>query len=213
MSKLTPKPIVDKNGKSTTVHVKAENTDTSASRVAAVSPAPPATEEEEWTPPERISYEQMKERAAAIHPDAKLSLSHGEWVVTIETGVYESHELPERFRGTPAWDKFHESNNGESGLHEWVDNGGGVRDAPNEVNAEYYNLNYESHVLRRIWYDGKMKEIGGRTYEQILRLEPGAATEEEKAVIRDYLGDKGEAALFVKETLADRYQVLFDTGF
>ena len=214
MSNLTPKPIVDKNGKATTVHVKDGN-DATPSRVSNVPTAPPVVEEEwVYTPPETATYDQMKERAAAMHPDAKLSLEYGKWVITIETELEEPHELPERFRDTPAWDKYNQLESGENGLYRWIRKGGEGSDSfPLEVNAEYYNLAAEKHILLRQWYDTKMKEVGGRSWEKILQLPSGTATVVEKEVINDWRSGEGEAAKFVNETLAPRYQALWDAGF
>jgi hypothetical protein len=209
MSNLTPKPIVDKNGKATTVHVKNDGATAGKNRAAAVAPQ---SAYEEDVAPERVGYEEALRRAKAIHPDAKLTLSSGKWEISIDLDIQEDMTtLPARFDGTPAAEAL--ANEHYSGwrneLEDWSEQAYS-RNMPLEIVAESYNATYKLRSIQREWTNKQLTDRGLRTYEQITEVardDFGSITDEERAYyLEDFNRDgKSRGAAYAREATKEDF--------
>ena len=191
MSNLIPKPIVDKNGKKTTVNVKADSGESATSRVKSIPTTPATVEPEpeyEWTPPEKVSFDDMKKRAADIHAEAKVRLEGRRWVISIELDVEEDDTLPERFNGTPAA-KALSSYDTEYGneLRAYNRDYGTL---PLEIIAEKYNRSYAEYDLAVEFTNDLLRSEGLRSLEKIVTQNVELTTERERDIFLAYT-DRG----------------------
>lgn len=89
------------------------------------------------------NYDEILADAKKLHPDAVVSLSNADntWVITINTNIEVDDSLPERFKGTPAWEAEEQFEGGETVLGRWARKNGYAYDTTVEA-AVAYNLLY-----------------------------------------------------------------------
>lgn len=100
----------------------------------------------EYTHPEERTYAQMLEIAKAISPDARVrAIDYGEqkWEIYIPSEFAPTYDLPESYKGTPAWDLslLDDGSYGDQ-LSRWGYKNG-YRGLPIEGIADYYNVQCE----------------------------------------------------------------------
>lgn len=93
------------------------------------------------------SYEQALKLAKEISPHAYLELDWSgygwmghDWIIRYKTPLYSPTTLPLSYKGTPAWEAYHEkSENQSNALMEWA-KGKHLQDDPLEYIAENFNI-------------------------------------------------------------------------
>jgi len=211
MNNLTRKPIVDKNGKATTVHVKTDTTDAATSRVSGVPANPPVVPE--WTPPEVATLAQMKEKARALHPDAEVHLDGRRWVITLPTDIEEDRTLPDYLKDTPAWEaaNTYDPSIGGSELDRWQDHNRSGGSTIEEV-ALNYNIAVTAHHYNKMWFDEQAEKRGLRSFDEIIAEGNPDATEDEKQLIREWseyrTNSSSAVSQYTREKQADMYNRL-----
>jgi len=196
MNNRTPKSIVDKNGKQTTVHVNPTKTSKGAARVSSVPTAP-------TTKPDLLDYDTVLAHVREISEDATVKLRKGEWVITIPLPMEPATEsgLPARFEGTAAWEAHNtpEGNEGGSALDEWSSHNDYYSEDPLWVTAEKYNMAAGRYANKREWLDNALKESGLRGWDALLERGDTEANAAEKALIHEWLEKGGLADQYADE--------------
>lgn len=174
-SNTTPKKIVDKNGKPTTVHVgrKSREHDTKLREALTAIAA------YQQQPHESITFDEMKDRAKDIHPNAYVYFGYngifirvddeddGLGSIEIKTNWVEESELPDLFKGTLAEEALNTKSEGyRSSLHRWAKRNESF--GPLTVAAAEYNIRHESWGLQQEWSEKKARELGVRTPKELM---------------------------------------------
>jgi len=170
MSDLVPVPIVDKNGKHTTVHKRLHNQIKSV-RAAVVQIRSFSNEE-----PETVSFEEALNIAREVDPDAKVLVKEGKTFIRVDDGNLDievpwtlSDELPGIFKGTYAESALAQKDEtyGDE-LHRWADAHSIYSYTPTPVIAAYYNIEANKMALKREWIEKKAAKLGVRNPNEIM---------------------------------------------
>lgn len=102
---------------------------------------------------ERLSYEEMLEKAKLLHPEATVSNDNDEWVITIKPRVFQvDYMLPETYKGTPAWEAYNtESSGGESELERF-----GRKNLGWDLSISEIAIEYNIRCERQEWVKEKL---------------------------------------------------------
>lgn len=109
------------------------------------------------------SYTEMLEAAKKIHPDMQVRLDlidHQKWEMYMPTEFIERHNLPESFKGTPAWEMQEERDSGYDNQLQRYRHKNGLDCVPLEGVAEYINLNYEENAWGSKIRDERLMQEG-----------------------------------------------------
>lgn len=149
-----------------------------------------------------MSYDEIVAHAKSMHPNASVSLSSlgGHWMISIDTDIEVNEDLPDDFKGTPAWDlymQFNSSYNNE--LHHWGDNNGHGW-LPIEGIATMFNMNAKKNAIFKEYVNEKSLAVLGEPFDW------DNATNE---TFTAYKAIREEANVICAEAMADE-QAAFD---